>query len=150
MVTALKIWWERLKSNAFGRWFFSRIVGFLIPYTGTINPIVKEIGPGFAQVLLKDKRRLRNHLSSVHALALANLGELTTGLALHFSLTASDRAILTKLQAQYFKKSRGTITAKARVPSQTLTGEVPVTAELFDENGTHVCTVTAHWLVSAK
>jgi len=148
MVNTLKRWWGRLGSHSFGRYLFSRMLGFMIPYTGTIKPRVIELRHGFARISIKDKRALSNHLSSIHALALANLGELTTGLALHFALREQDRAILTKLEVEYHKKARGPIFSKAEVdPSLNLSGPIVVRALLYDQNQALVCTVNATWLV---
>lgn len=150
MVKTLKLWWSRLGSNTLGRFIFSKVVGLLIPYTGTVRPFIAELKPGFAKVYLKDGRRVRNHLSSIHALALANVGELTTGLALHFALEEGDRAILTKLSVEYLKKARGKIRAEALInpDSGPSLGSNIVKAHLYDESQTEVCRVEATWLIS--
>ena len=93
MVNKLKTWWERLATLPLGKWLFSKALALLIPYTGTISPLVLEITPGFAKVHMAQRRRIFNHLDSIHALALGNLGELTTGLALHFAIKDNQRAI---------------------------------------------------------
>lgn len=149
MVNTLKLWWSRLGSHACGRWLFSKILGLLIPYTGSIKAQVAKISPGLATVYLTDKRPLRNHLHSVHAIALANLAELSTGLALHFALAERDRAILTKLEIEYLKKARGKIKAEAALEdhTQVLLGPIPVRAQLSDESGILVCSILATWLV---
>jgi acyl-coenzyme A thioesterase PaaI-like protein len=148
MVKTLKKWWRRLSSTRLGRWLFSKALGVLIPYTGTIDPRVLELAPGLARVSIKDSRGKRNHLRSVHALALANLGELTTGLCLHFTLEEGGEAILTELRAEYLKKARGPIIAKAtlkELPKQSDT--VLITAELRDQKSELVANVHASWRI---
>lgn len=147
-MNTLKTWWLRLANLPLGKWIFSKVVGLLIPYTGTISPLVDEVRPGFARVILRDRRRVRNHLHSIHAVALVNLGEFTTGLATHFAMNSDDRAILTNISVEYLKKARGVITATATVEHEgTIQGPVTVKASLVDDEKILVATVYATWLV---
>jgi acyl-coenzyme A thioesterase PaaI-like protein len=142
--------WDRLTRYPGGARLFSFLIGRIAPYTGTVSPRVLELRPGFARVRMRDRRRVRNHLDSVHAIAVLNLAELSSGLALHYGLPPGTRAILTSLSIEYRKKARGTLTAEARAP-------VPPTAEkreyelesvIRDESGEAVATARARWLVA--
>jgi acyl-coenzyme A thioesterase PaaI-like protein len=146
MVNTFKTWWLRLSNKPCGKWLFSRIVGRLIPYTGTISPLVRQVRRGYAEVIMHDRRLIRNHLSSIHAIALVNLGEYTTGLALHFAMAHDDRAILTKLSVEYLKKARGTIRAEASI-DKLLEGDNIVKATLKDQDSHVVAVVHATWRV---
>jgi acyl-coenzyme A thioesterase PaaI-like protein len=149
MIMTLKNWWRRLARLPLGKWLFSKAIGLLIPYTNTISPLVLELSPGYAKVLIKDRRALRNHLRSLHAIALANVGEFSTGLALHCALNNDQRAILTNLTIDYHKKARGPIIAVARLKNtHTLVGPIAVDAQLFDEKDILVCSIKATWLSS--
>ena len=74
--------WEALSRYPFGRSLFARLLGFTVPYAATVVPEVQRLDLGVAQVCFGDRRRVRNHLGSIHAAALTNLGELAANLAL--------------------------------------------------------------------
>ena len=122
----------------------------MVPYTRSIRCTVVQFEPGYAEVLLHDRWRVRNHLRSVHAIALANLGELATGLSLIGGLSPRLRAILTGLDVRYTKKARGPLLAEARCTVPEIVSEVDhaVEATIRDSDGDTVATVTAHWLLS--
>ncbi|MES9974254.1 MAG: DUF4442 domain-containing protein, partial [Candidatus Thiodiazotropha sp.] len=53
--------WRRFGNSALGRHIYSLLFGRMVPYTGTIRPVIEEISPGRARVTLRDRRVLRNH-----------------------------------------------------------------------------------------
>ena len=112
----------------------------LLPYTISYltSPATKVTGTPF-----------RNHLRSVHAIALINLGELTTGLALNCGIPSSGRAILVGISMEYLKKARGTLVADCRceVPDVTKDSEIELTAQIRDASGDTVARARALWRV---
>ncbi|HET7583542.1 MAG TPA: DUF4442 domain-containing protein [Gemmatimonadaceae bacterium] len=142
--------WNRLRTVPGGARIFALLLSRMVPYSGTVHPVVLELRAGFARVRIHDRRRVRNHLRSVHAMALANLGELASGLALTTALPADRRAILTGFSISYVKKARGTLVAEGSVDAGAIAdGTCDVVATIHDRAGDAVARVQAHWLVSA-
>ncbi len=148
----MRLAWLRLHTLPGGRWLFSRLLGRMIPYTGSIRPEVLALEPGFARVRMRDSPRVRNHLRSVHAIALTNLAEVTSGLAMTVALPASVRGIVIGLSVGFEKKARGTLTAECRCTVPLVTGpmEFPVTAIVHDAVGDTVAQATVVWLLSLR
>jgi len=149
---ALLGFWERSARIPFGDAIFSRMIGVMIPYTGSISPRVEVLERGHSIVRLEDRRAVRNHLASVHAIALANIGEFSTGLALISQMPDGMRAILGSLKIDYLKKARGRLKAEARCgdvrPGEK--AEHLVVGEIFDAEKNLVARVEAKWVVGPE
>lgn len=142
--------WARLRSLPAGGVVMGRLIGAMAPYTGTIRPEILTLEPGRSQVRMKDTRGVRNHLNSVHAIALMNLGEVATGTAMLVSVPQGSRAIITHLGMDYLKKARGPLTAECTCPVLTSNerAEHEVVADLRNEAGEVVARARARWMVS--
>jgi len=144
--------WDRLASLPGGKRVFSYVIGRAARYTGSIGAEVVTVRRGYAEVRMKDTPLVRNHLRSVHAVALVNLAELTGNLALSYSLPEDARFIVAGLSIEYVKKARGAITAESRPPeiSSAERREYPVVVTLRNAAAEVVATATLRTLVGPK
>lgn len=144
--------WNRWSRIPGGRWLFSRLIGRVAPYSGSIRPTVMDLAPGRARVTIRERRALRNPFASVHAVALANLGELTSGLAMWTLMPARLRGIVTSLRITFTKKGRGRLVAESVVvlPDVTAPMAHEVTALIRDEAGDAVAEVTVTWQLDLR
>lgn len=143
--------WNKLGHNALGRKLFNLILGRTVPYSGNIKAEVLELGDGKVTIAMQDRRAVRNHLNSIHAIALANLGELASGMAMFSKVSNDIRAIVVDLEIKYLKKARGRLIATGIAnPPEMITESTKsiVRAEIKDAEGDIVATVNVHWLLS--
>lgn len=145
--TRLLALWRRLSALPGGEWLFGKIFARTVPYSGSVKPRIKILEPGHAEVEIPDIRANRQHLGSVHAIALMNVAEMASGLAMMAGLPDGVRGIVTSLSMTYHKKARGTIRAVSRVtvPTVTVDQDFEVLAECFDPSGAKVATGVVHW-----
>jgi acyl-coenzyme A thioesterase PaaI-like protein len=144
--------WNFLKNFPGGNRVFSQALRWLVPYSGRLGAVVLEVGLGNCRVRLKDRRGVRNHLQSVHAMALANLAEMASGMALVYALPEEQRSILVEFKITYLKKARGTLEARSRfdLPKWGPAQEVLVPVSVFNAENEEVCRAEARWRIGPK
>ena len=83
----------------------------------------------------------------MHAVALVNLAELASGLAMLSSLPPTARGIPVRIAIDYLKKARGTLEAECRcaLPDVSVDGEHEFTASVRDAAGDEVARAVVRW-----
>lgn len=144
--------WDRLAPLPGGKRLFSKVLGVAVPYTGTIAAEVEELGAGRAVTRLRDRRAVRNHLGSIHAIALANLAELTGNLAVAYTMPDDARFIVAGMSLEYPKKARGTVSGRCECPIDigTERREYEISVSLTDATGDEVVRARLRTLVGPK
>ena len=142
--------WTRLSPLPGGVWLFNIFLRWFNPYSGSTHSNVTTLRPGYARLELKDRRRVRNHLNSIHALALGNLGELTSGLALLSTLPDNTRGIPTNINIEFFKKARGTLVAECHSGQPEIKTDIDyeVFTDILNQEGDIVARTTVNWRLS--
>lgn len=130
--------YQRFTALPAGHWLFSRAICLKAPYFGSISPKITRLEQGRCEARITHRRRVQNHIGSVHAIALCNLAELVAGVMVDASLPASMRWIPKGMQVQYLHKAMGTMRAVA-TPTRPLheaeTGyELPVSVDVRDNH----------------
>ena len=144
--------WDKLSGIPGGKKLFDKFIGVFVPYTGAMGAEVLELRRGYCKIQLRDRRAVRNHLDSVHAIALANLAEFAGNLAMMYSMPDDARFIVAGFTIEYLKKSRGTITAESSpvIPTTNEKREYPVEVSMRDESGAEVAHVVLRTLIGPK
>ena len=137
-----------------GHWLFSRAICFKAPYFGTISPRIVSLEPNRCEVRIADRRRVHNHIGTVHAIALCNLAELAAGVMTDATLPASMRWIPKGMTVEYLKKATGTMhgVATPDVPVvESASGyELPVTVIVKNDAGDAVFRASIAMWVSPR
>ncbi len=131
--------WKRLERRPLGKRAFSLGLSFKAPYFLTIRPRVVELRPGYAEVTMKKRWRVHNHIGTVHAIALCNLAEVAMGALAEATVPSDARWIPAAMRVRYLAKADTDMRAVAQVdPIGNVTEprdvEVPVTVTDTDGN----------------
>ena len=134
--------YDKLSRWPCGGWLFSRAVCWKAPYFATISPRFTVLENGRCEAVIADRRRVHNHIGTVHAIALCNLAELTAGVMTDASLPKGMRWIPKGMTVQYLKKAKGRMRGVA-TPTLALVAsesgyELPVNVDVFDPAGEKV------------
>ncbi|MGY4877162.1 hotdog fold domain-containing protein [Vreelandella aquamarina] len=146
--------WEKLSTSAFRRWLFSRIVCVRAPYFGSIAPLFVTLRPGEAVIQMRKRRRVQNHIGTVHAIAMCNLAELAAGTMMEVSLPNSHRWIPKNMTVEYLNKATTDVRAIATLSPMPTFGadaeEIRVPVVIQDHHGETVMTASVGMWVSPR
>jgi acyl-coenzyme A thioesterase PaaI-like protein len=144
--------WRRLASNRIGRWLFARLVCRRAPSFGSISPRFHKLAPGICHVSMKKRRRVENHIGTVHALAMGNLCELAAGVLMEATTPNGMRWIPKGMQIHYLAKAPTDVSATARIEPVCWSEaqDVIVPVSVTDTGGNEVVRADITMYVSPK
>ena len=149
--SALRMW-RRLSRWPLGRWLFTRAVCLRAPYFSSMSPLILEIEPDHVTARVRKRRKVKNHIGTVHALACANLCELCAGVLMEAAIPADRRWIPRGMNIEYLAKAATDVTATARLPeTQWDAGEdVAVDVSVRGDDGTEVVHAVIRMYITAR
>ncbi|MBT8097728.1 MAG: DUF4442 domain-containing protein, partial [Woeseia sp.] len=146
--------WQRLSQKPGGRFVFSRLVCWKAPYFSSIRPRFVELQPGYSKVTMKKRRRVQNHIGTVHAIAMCNLAEIAAGTMTDATVPQSLRWIPKGMTVEYLKRAETSVAAVATIqplPEFIPDTEIPVHVAVTDTNDQVVFrAVISMWLSQKK
>ncbi len=144
--------YNRFAKLPLGKSIFSRLVCVKAPYFGTISPRFVELRPGYGEIRMRKRRRVQNHLGTVHALAMGNLCELAAGMTLDVTLPAKMRWIPRSMNIEYLKLARTDLTGRCSIETTGLDAkkDFPVIVSVTDTAGTEVVRAAITMYISPK
>lgn len=146
--------YRKLNRKPLGQWLFSKLICFKAPYFGSIGPRVLVLEPNRGEARIAHRRRVTNHLGTVHAIALCNLAEYIGGLTTDVSIPHSMRWIPKGMTVEYLKKAVGTMRAVATPafpPHESTEGyELPMDVSITNPQGDAVFRARISMWISPK
>jgi len=138
--------WNKTAALPQGKRIFSLLFAQKAPYFATIRPRFVEIRPDYAELVIPKRRRVHNHLGTVHAIALCNGLEAAMGALAEATIPSDKRWIPKGMDVSYTAKATSDITCIAETdPAQWAPealpesgGEVPVRVRGVRDDGTVV------------
>ncbi len=145
--------WQRLSGLPAGKWAFSRLVCLKAPYFSSIRPRFVELRPGYAEVRIRKRRAVQNHIGTVHAIAMCNMAELAAGVMTDISIPSTHRWIPKGMTVEYVKKAETDLRAVTEInpmPPFGAAADLPVRVNVIDGNGQTVLRAVITMWVSPK
>ena len=103
---------------------FSFLFARKAPYFASIRPRFLTIEPNHVELLIPKRRRVHNHLGTVHAIALCNGLEAAMGALAEVTIPADKRWIPKGMEVSYTAKAAGDVTCIAETdPGQWTSGD---------------------------
>jgi acyl-coenzyme A thioesterase PaaI-like protein len=124
-----------------GDLLFSRLFTLKAPYFGTVRPHFTALRPNYAELTIRKRRRVHNHLKTVHVIAICNGLEAAMGALAEATVPRDKRWIPKGMDVSYTAKAVSDITCIAETDAAAWTGDdpdVPVRVRALREDGTAV------------
>lgn len=97
--------YQKLQQLPFGNKLFSKAFIHKAPYFGNIKPTVTELRPNFCEVRFAKKRRVENHIGTVHVIAICNGLEMAMGALAEATIPSNLRWIPKGMEVSYAAKA---------------------------------------------
>ena len=134
-----------------GQRIFSTLFALKAPYFGTGRPRFTELRPNHAELVIRKRRKVHNHIGTVHVIAIVNGLEMAMGVMAEASIPAGLRWIPKGMTVDYTAKAGTNIRCIAELEPEAWgprNVDVPVVA--VDAGGEDVVRGTIRLWITEK
>ena len=124
------------------RFLITWAFGGTVHFVRTAGLKFEELTEERAAVAIRNKRRVQNHIGTVHAAAVALIGETATGAVFGMSVPDDKVPLLKSMKIAYTRRSQGALRAEATLSPEMRErfwveekGEIAVPVKITDETG---------------
>lgn len=135
----------------------SFLMGKVIPFAGTSGTRVEKLTPNECIIVMRNKKKVQNHIGSVHAAAMGLLAESATGFMTGLSVPDDRIIVIRSMNLEYGKRASGDMKAVASFSDEqvqyikeTPKGEISVPVVITDATGTETVKATMIWAWTPK
>ncbi|MFE6644953.1 hotdog fold domain-containing protein [Nocardioides sp. NPDC057772] len=147
------LWKSFTRVPVVGKRAFSVAFAKKAPYFGSIHPLVNQLRPNYAEVVVPNRKGNHNHIGTVHAIALCNGLEMAMGALAEVTIPRDKRWIPKGMTVSYTAKATSDITCIAETDQEdwdTADGDLAVRVKGIREDGTVVIEGTINLWVTPK
>ena len=133
--------WRKSIALPQGARIFSLLFAQKAPYFATIRPRFVDIRPNRAELVIRKRRRVHNHIGTVHAIALCNGLEAAMGALAEATIPPGKRWIPKGMEVSYTAKADSDVTCIAETDPEQWTSDdpdLPVRVRAVRRDGTVV------------
>jgi uncharacterized protein (TIGR00369 family) len=141
-----------LRSTALSNFF-----GKMVKFTGTAGVTVESLTEDKAVITLKNKKRVQNHIGSVHAVASVLIAESATGYLIGMNVPDTSVPVIKTIKADYTKRAKGDMKAVATLTKKQISeiqslekGETTVKVTVTDAENKEPITMEMVWAWTPK
>ncbi|MBL4630886.1 MAG: DUF4442 domain-containing protein [Paraglaciecola sp.] len=148
------------KINQYPTWLSSRLITWMFRYkvklAGTAGIEVLHTDGKTATYRQKNRRKVQNHIGSIHAATMALLAESCTGFIVGINLPGDKLPLIKRMELNYVKRATGDMIAVASLTDEQIAlmqttekGEVNVNVTITDAKGIEPlkCQMIWAWVV---
>ena len=135
----------------------SLVFGQVVPFVGTSGLRYEEITSERVVVSIRNRRKVQNHIKSVHAAAMALLAETASGFVVGANLPDDRIPLIKTLHVDYVRRSSGDLRAVATLTADDIArirsepkGEVTVPVTVTDATGAEPVQCQMVWAWTSK
>ena len=123
-MTAVLDLWKKASAFPWGDRLFSAAFSQKAPYFASVRPRFTVIEPNHVELVIAKRRRVHNHLGTVHAIALCNGLEAAMGALAESTIPRDRRWIPKGMEVAYTAKATSDITCIAETDAGQWTAEI--------------------------
>lgn len=135
----------------------SKIIGRIVRFAGTASTRVEKLTPNECIIVLRNKKKVQNHIGSVHAAAMALMAESATGFITGLSVPDSRILVIRNLELEYKRRATGDMKAVSNFTDEQIAfikntekGEIEVPIKITDATGEETAIARMVWAWTPK